>query len=135
FKKVTDTNMDFAVGTPGYICPEQVRGDPVDHRGDRYSVGVLAYELLTGRLPFTGPTGMDMVLAHATEVPPGFSELGLEGAIPPQVEEVVQACLAKNPADRPQTAGELAERFDLAILRAGESRTATLDPDFEIPDL
>src|SRR5437660_222943 len=66
-RKITETNVDFAVGTPGYICPEQVRGEPMDHRGDLYSVGVLAYELLAGRLPFPGPAAMDMLLAHATE--------------------------------------------------------------------
>ncbi len=66
-RKVTDTNVDFAVGTPGYICPEQVRGEEMDHRGDLYSVGVMMYELLTGRLPFNGPTSMDILLAHATE--------------------------------------------------------------------
>src|SRR6476659_5717734 len=77
-RKVTDTNVDFAVGTPGYICPEQVRGEEMDHRGDLYSVGVMMYELLTGRLPFTGPNSMDILLAHATEYPPTFTELGLK---------------------------------------------------------
>jgi len=135
FKKVTDTNVDFAVGTPGYICPEQVRGDPVDHRSDLYSVGVLAYELLTGRLPFSGPTGMDMVLAHATEAPPSFTQLGLGESVPFEIEEVVMACLAKDPAARPQTASELAERFDLALVRAAQDQAALVDPDFEIPSI
>jgi serine/threonine protein kinase len=133
-KKITDTNVDFAVGTPGYICPEQVRGDPVDHRGDLYSVGVLAYELLTGRLPFNGASGMDMVLAHATEPPPSFADIGLDGVVPYEVEEVVMTCLAKDPADRPQSAGELAERFDLALLRADQERVDSTQPDFHIPD-
>jgi serine/threonine-protein kinase len=117
-RKVTDTNVDFAVGTPGYICPEQVRGEEMDHRGDLYSVGVMMYELLTGRLPFTGPTSMDILLAHATEYAPTFAELGLKGWVPHEVEELVFDVLAKSPEDRPQTARELAERFDTALHRA-----------------
>jgi serine/threonine-protein kinase len=117
-RKVTDTNVDFAVGTPGYICPEQVRGEEMDHRGDLYSVGVMMYELLTGRLPFTGPTSMDILLAHATDHPPTFAELGLKGWVPREVEHLVFECLAKDPEDRPQAARELAERFDTALERA-----------------
>jgi serine/threonine-protein kinase len=115
-RKITETNVDFAVGTPGYICPEQVRGEPVDHRGDLYSVGVLVYELLSSRLPFPGPSAMDMLLAHATELPPTFADMGLEDWIPPAVEEVVMRCLSKDPKDRPQTARELAEQYERALL-------------------
>jgi serine/threonine-protein kinase len=117
-RKVTDTNVDFAVGTPGYIAPEQVRGEEMDHRGDLYSVGVMMYELLTGRLPFTGPNSMDILLAHATEPPPTFAELGLKGWVPREIEELVMQCLAKDPEDRPQSGRELAERFDTALARA-----------------
>ncbi len=117
-RKITETNCDFAVGTPGYICPEQVRGETMDHRGDLYSVGVLVYELLAGRLPFPGPSSMDMLLAHATEMPPTFAELGLGDWIPPQVEEVVMRCLAKDPADRPQNARELSALYEAALTKA-----------------
>ncbi len=123
--KVTDTNIDFAVGTPGYIAPEQVRGETMDHRGDLYSVGVMMYELLTGRLPFVGPTSMDVLLAHATDPPPTFAEIGLSGRVPVEVEQLVLDCLAKDPDDRPQSARELAERFETAIenaIAASESR-------------
>ncbi len=126
-RKVTDTNVDFAVGTPGYICPEQVRGEEMDHRGDLYSVGVMMYELLTGRLPFNGPTSMDILLAHATEYAPSFAEVGLKGWVPREVEELVFDVLAKNPEDRPQMARELADRFDTALNRAqakAEARAA-----------
>lgn len=109
------SSADFAVGTPGYICPEQVKGDPVDHRGDLYSVGVMIYELLTGRLPFIGPSSMDLMLAHATEMPPRFADLGLPVAIPEPVEAVVFLCLEKDPAERPQTARELAELYETAM--------------------
>lgn len=117
-RKVTDTNVDFAVGTPGYICPEQVRGEEMDHRGDLYSVGIMMYELITGRLPFNGPTSMDILLAHATEFAATFAELGLSGWVPAEIEELVFDTLAKDPQDRPQTARELAERYDNALNRA-----------------
>jgi serine/threonine protein kinase len=130
-RKVTDTNVDFAVGTPGYICPEQVRGEDMDHRGDLYSVGVMMYELLTGRLPFNGPNSMDILLAHATEHAPTFTELGLAGWVPPEVEELVFDCLAKDPEERPQTARDLADRFDTSLERA----QSALDSDAKRPGL
>jgi eukaryotic-like serine/threonine-protein kinase len=109
------TNSDFAVGTPGYISPEQVRGADVDHRSDLYSVGVILFELLTGRLPFTGAETMDVLLAHATLPPPSFAEVGASVWVPPAIESVVQRCLAKDPNDRPSTARELAEMYDAAL--------------------
>jgi serine/threonine-protein kinase len=110
-----NTSVDFAVGTPGYISPEQVRGDELDARGDLYSVGVILFELLTGRLPFTGRSTMDILLAHATEQPPSFQQAGLSEGVPPAIEAVVQACLSKHPAQRPVSARELAERFETAL--------------------
>jgi serine/threonine-protein kinase len=115
-RKASDTGMDFAVGTPGYISPEQVRGDQIDHRSDLYSVGVILFELLTGRLPFTGDETMDVLLAHATEPPPSFASLGASSWVPLAIETVVQSCLAKNPADRPASARELAERYEAAVM-------------------
>jgi serine/threonine-protein kinase len=109
------TNAEFAVGTPGYMCPEQARGEEMDHRGDLYSVGVVLYEVLAGRLPFAGKSTMDMLLAHATEEPPPFSFVGAGGWVSPAIEEVVRACLAKDPVDRPSNARELAERYESAL--------------------
>jgi serine/threonine-protein kinase len=109
------TNAEFAVGTPGYMCPEQARGEEMDHRGDIYSVGVVIYELLCGRLPFSGKSTMDVLLAHATEAPPPFAFVGAGGWVTPAIEEVVQACLAKDPADRPRDARDLAARYESAL--------------------
>jgi serine/threonine protein kinase len=109
------TNVDFAVGTPGYISPEQVRGEELDHRSDLYSVGVIVFELLTGRLPFAGGETMDVLLAHATQAPPTFAEVGASLWVPPAVEAVVQRCLCKNPNDRPATARELGEMYEAAL--------------------
>jgi serine/threonine-protein kinase len=113
--QVTQTGADFAVGTPGYISPEQVRGDEMDHRSDLYSVGIILFELLTGKLPFKGDTTMDVLLAHATEDPPSFADVGAKGLVPAAIEEVVLSCLAKQPDQRPQSARDLAERFETAI--------------------
>jgi len=115
FNNVTSPNTEFAVGTPGYMCPEQARGEVMDHRGDLYSVGVILYELLTGQLPFSGCSTMDMLLAHVTEEPPPFSHFAPGLKVPPLAELVVQTCLAKNPDDRPGTARELAERYEAGL--------------------
>jgi len=131
-QKVTDTNVDFAVGTPGYIAPEQVRGETMDHRGDLYSVGVMMFELLTGRLPFVGANSMDVLLAHATEAPPRFDDLVPEGWVPKSVQKIVYDVLAKNPDDRPQSARELGERMSRALQQsqdyASSSRAAASPP-------
>jgi serine/threonine-protein kinase len=123
------TGGDFAVGTPAYICPEQVRGDPVDHRGDLYSVGVMLYEMLTGRLPFTRPQTMDMLLAHATDDPQTFTEVSPDLDIPPAIEAVVMDCLAKQPEQRPASARDLAERYDTAMAHVQALHEAAMSPD------
>ena len=112
---VTDTSVDFAVGTPAYICPEQVQGLPMDHRGDLYSVGVMAFELLSGRVPFKGTSGMDVLLAHATDEPPTFASIGLGNWVPPSIEAVVRKCMAKAPENRYQSAKELSDAFNRAL--------------------
>ncbi|HMF14160.1 MAG TPA: serine/threonine-protein kinase [Gemmataceae bacterium] len=115
YKKVSMTGTDFAIGTPGYMCPEQARGDEMDHRGDLYSVGIILYEMLCGRLPFAGRETMDVMLAHATEPPPPFAKMEATDWVPPSVEAVVRQCLAKWPGERPNCARELAERYETAL--------------------
>jgi len=115
------TNSEVTVGTPGYMCPEQARGEPMDHRGDLYSVGAILYELLAGRLPFSGSSTMDVLLAHATEEPPSFAAIGVKGWVSPAVEAVVRSCLAKDPNERPASARELAERFEAALIEDAEA--------------
>jgi serine/threonine-protein kinase len=116
---MSDTGVDFAVGTPGYISPEQVRGEELDHRSDLYSVGIILFELLTGRLPFSGAETMDVLLAHATEEPPDFANVGADW-VPKSVENVVRRCLAKQPGERPQSARELAELYEAALANVQE---------------
>lgn len=114
----SNTGLDFAVGTPGYISPEQVRGEDSDFRCDLYGVGVMLYEMLTGRLPFIREEAMDVLFAHATEPPPSFADAGAPNWSPPEVEAVVMRCLAKNPDDRPSSARELNEIYQNALHQA-----------------
>jgi serine/threonine protein kinase len=102
-------------GTPDYVCPEQVHGDEVDGRGDLYSVGVLLYRALTGHLPFEAAQGVNAILeAHRDQRPPRFAAFNVFD-VPPAIEAVVLRCLAKSPADRPQSARELAEEFGTSL--------------------
>jgi eukaryotic-like serine/threonine-protein kinase len=111
----SNTGIDFAVGTPGYISPEQVRGEETDYRCDIYGVGVMLFELLTGRLPFIRDETMDVLFAHATEPPPSFADVGAANWAPPEIEAIVMRSLAKSPDDRPASARELAEAYQKAL--------------------
>jgi serine/threonine protein kinase len=101
------------VGTPAYMAPEQAGGEAVDHRADIYSIGVLAYEMLTGRLPFQATTPLQMMTARLTKVPDPI--LSWRPEIPPQLASTVMTCLEKQPTDRWQSAAEL-----LAAVEAAE---------------
>ena len=102
----TVTTLGVAVGTPAYMSPEQASADPhIDHRSDIYAVGVMAYEMLTGRPPFVGTTPQQVLAAHVTEAPDSVAKR--RPAIPQALEQIVMRCLAKRPADRYQTAEEL----------------------------
>lgn len=104
----------FAMGTPGYVSPEMIRGDRVDGRSDLYCVGVILYELLTGRLPFWCDSQERLLEAHVKQSPPRFSKIGV-GHVPPGVEAAVSLALSKYPNERPQTARELLEHYGRAL--------------------
>jgi pimeloyl-ACP methyl ester carboxylesterase len=105
------------LGTPAYMAPEQAGGETVDHRADIYGVGILAYEMLTGRLPFPATTARQMMAAHLTKPPDPISKY--RTGIPPQLALAVMKCLEKRPADRWQNAVEL-----LAALETSEEAQA-----------
>lgn len=125
----SNTGLDFAVGTPGYISPEQVRGEETDYRCDIYGVGVILYELLSGRLPFTRDETMDVLFAHATETPPNFSEVGASEWVPAEIEAVVMQCLAKAPVDRPASARDLADLYQKALKEAEDRLSPAPEPN------
>jgi eukaryotic-like serine/threonine-protein kinase len=133
--KAAVTNHEFAVGTPGYMCPEQARGEEMDHRGDLYSVGVILFELLTGQLPFSGRSTMDVLLAHATEEPPSFAALCVNGLVPPCIERIVLKCLSKDPGQRPRHARELSEMYTEALVSTQVQQTPAPTAQHRTPRL
>jgi serine/threonine-protein kinase len=93
-------------GSPLYMCPEQVKSyDTLDARSDIYSLGTVAYFLVTGRPPFTGDTVWDIIAAHSRDPVEPPSQINPE--VPADLEQVVLRCLSKRPADRFQDAASL----------------------------
>ncbi|MBU6452486.1 MAG: protein kinase [Cyanobacteria bacterium REEB67] len=128
------TQMGEVCGSPVYMSPEQVQGLDLDNRSDIYSMGVVIYETLTGRLPILGKTMVETMSKHITEMPPRFNDIRPDLYIPERLEAVVFKAMAKSPADRHQTMAELTRDLETAIPRAGKSQV--LRADFPtMPDL
>jgi serine/threonine-protein kinase len=113
----TDVNLTaqgVVLGTPHYMAPEVCESrKAIDHRADIYSLGVLIFQMMTGRLPFDAASMGGVLIKHVTEPPP--APRGINPAIPPSVEQIILRCLAKQPEARFQSMGEL--------------RQALLDPE------
>jgi eukaryotic-like serine/threonine-protein kinase len=107
------TQAGLIIGTPGYMAPEIALGDRVDGRADLYALGCVAYYLLTAQQVFEGDTVMQVIAKHLQSVPEPPSQRVPSG-VPPDLELVVLACLAKKPQERPQSAAELARMVDAA---------------------
>jgi serine/threonine-protein kinase len=106
------------------MAPEQASADPhTDHRADIYAVGAVAYEMLAGRPPFTGPSPQAVLAAHVTK---GAEPIGeLRPSVPPALQALVMRCLEKKPADRWQTAEELLHQLEsMATPSGGMAPTA-----------
>ena len=99
------TEVGSIIGTAQYLSPEQARGAPVDQTSDLYSVGVVLYEMLTGQVPFTGDTPLEIAMKHLSEVPKPPSELRPE--VSHDLDSVVLRALAKDPSERYQSAEEM----------------------------
>src|SRR5687768_1637553 len=105
------TSTGVALGTPAYMAPEQIAGEPnVDHRADIYATGSLAFEMVTGLQPFRGATTQAILAAHMTQSAPPPS--ALRQGIPPSLDTIVLRCLEKRPADRWQSAAEIIPLLD-----------------------
>src|SRR5258708_5656469 len=98
------TSPGLVIGTPAYMSPEQARGEALDARSDLYAVGVILYELLTGRIPFTAETPLGMALRHINDEPIAPSSLRPVDA---SLEAVCLCAMRKVPSERYQTAREM----------------------------
>ena len=117
------TQAGLVVGTPGYMAPEMVLSDTVDGRADLYALGCVAYYLLTGKQVFDGDTPMKVMAKHLQE-PPIPPSQRVPNSVPPGLEQVILACLAKKPEDRPPSAAELARLLAAADVEPWTSEQA-----------
>ncbi len=123
------TRSGYVVGSPEYMAPEQAAGAHVGPLSDIYSLGVVLYEALTGKLPFEAASTAELLRRHLLEAPPPLlSQPGTE-QVPPALATVVERCLAKDPLDRPHTADALR----VALLTACDRRRQNLSSSFTAP--
>ena len=111
------TRTGFVAGTPLYMAPEQAHGETVDHRSDLFSLGSVLYEAATGKHPFDGKTPLAVLRRVADETQPAIHDL--DPSTPQWLSDVIDRLLAKDPAERFQTATEVAEIFSLELARDG----------------
>jgi serine/threonine-protein kinase len=120
----TMTTVGLAVGTPHYMAPEQAMGaGDIDHRADIYALGILAYEMITGRTPFEAKTPQGILAAHVMEAPKPIREL--RPGLPEPLAAAIMRCLEKQPADRWQSADELLAHLDLIAATPSGGMTPT----------
>ncbi len=105
------TKQGMVLGTPPYMSPEQFTGRPIDARSDIYSLGVMAYEMLTGRLPFNAETAWEWATQHMTQAPIAIESLPEGTRVPAAMRAAVARALAKSPDDRFQTVRSLGDAF------------------------
>ena len=116
------TSPGVVMGTVGYMSPEQVRGEPVDHRTDVFAFGAVCYEMLSGRHAFSGESDVEIMSAILKEEPPDVPA----GVVPAHLERVVRRCLEKSPAQRFQSATDIA--FALEAMAVTTTATAAAAP-------
>jgi serine/threonine protein kinase len=119
------TQTDAIMGTPAYISPEQAQAGPVDQRSDIYSLGIILYEMVTGRVPFVADTPLAIIFKHVSDPLPLPSLIKPD--IPASIEQVILKALAKDPRDRFDTAAEFAAAWKRA-LEAKETVRRSAEP-------
>jgi serine/threonine protein kinase len=119
--RTAQTRTDMVVGTPEYMAPEQARGQSVGPMTDLYAMGVVTFEIVTGRLPFIGSSPVDLLMKHVEARPPRPSEFVSD--LPPAVDAFILQMLTKDPETRPNSADAL--RQHLAKLRRTLRATRT----------
>jgi serine/threonine protein kinase len=122
------------LGTPYYMAPEQVRGEPLDARADLYSVGATLYRVLTGEPPFDAPSPISVLAKHLTEevIPPRARRP--DRALPPEADRIVLRAMAKSPADRYASAAELQADLEAALVALnGTSSPSSSSPPLSSP--
>jgi serine/threonine-protein kinase len=107
------THDGHIAGSPHYASPEQIAGQPIDAASDLYSLGIVGFLALTGRLPFDAPTTREVIAMHLNTRPPSITSLA--PTVPPKLAQLVERCLAKRPDGRPTSAAVFAEALDQAI--------------------
>jgi serine/threonine-protein kinase len=117
------TRPGLVCGTPEYMSPEQGRGDPLDGRADLYSVGIVLFELLAGRVPFVADTATKTLLMHLSTPPPDPRTVAPERAIPAPLATLTLRAIAKEPTDRYQDAQAFAKALEAALMES-EGRTS-----------
>ncbi|GHO82941.1 serine/threonine protein kinase [Dictyobacter formicarum] len=110
------TSIGTIVGTPEYLSPEQSTGDTIDYRTDVYSLGVVLYQMLAGRVPFTGTSPVAVAIKHTLEQAPPITRFNPQ--VPKNVEAVVMKAMAKSPNDRFSSAGVFAQALRQAVAEA-----------------
>ena len=120
----TLTKVGTVMGTPGYMSPEQVKGEQADSRSDIFSLGCVLYEMASGQRAFGGDTGVEVIAAILKEEPPQLSSSG--AAVPVDLERAVHRCLEKRPEARFQSAADLA--YSLKSLGSGTGAQAMATP-------
>jgi serine/threonine-protein kinase len=118
------TEEGAIIGTAQYLSPEQARGAPVDQTSDLYSSGIVLFELLTGEVPFTGDSPVEIAMKHLAETPPTPSALRPD--VPPDLDLVVVRALAKEPADRYQSAAAMDADLE-TVARGGRVAAETAE--------
>src|SRR4051812_37432660 len=118
------TGAGHVMGTVGYMSPEQVRGHATDHRSDVFTFGAILYEMLSGQRAFQRDSGVETMTAILKEEPPELAET--QRNIAPGLERIVRHCLEKSPAQRFQSASDIA--FDLETLSSQSGSSVALDP-------